>query len=290
MRSFSVDVPDLAPALTDLVRQVPRGHVTTYGDLAEALGDSRAAIWVATFLANGSPHLSKVSHRVVNVRGEPARHAADSLARLTAEGVPLNNGRVDLEVSRFRDFQTVRPLDALKRYQERLAKRVRLAPLDEMPTTVAAVDCSYGQNGVAVGAYVLMQAGAVEPVWTHTVKLPAAFPYIQGFLSYRELPIYARLLRDVVEAGRVAPVLLVDGNGILHPRRAGIASQLGVLADHPTVGIGKSLLCGKVHMDDAFGSGTGRVVEHGETIAAALPPSAREEADLRLARSPLDAR
>src|SRR5690606_10100273 len=104
---------------------------------------------------------------------------------------------------------------------------------------------------------------------------PVRFPYIPGYLSYRELPVHADLLRKVIEAGQIAPLLLVDGNGILHPRRTGIATQLGVLANHPTIGVSKQLLCGTLVADGSFGEGSGRVVHHGETIAAALPPSRR---------------
>jgi len=275
MRSFSVNVPDLVQSLTDLVLQVPRGQVTTYGDLAKALGDARAAIWVATLLADPPPSLRKVAHRVVSASGEPPRHAPNAFARLAGEGVPLDASRVDLNTARFHEFRTTYPLEVLKRDQELLADRVRLTPLDTKTVTVAALDVSYRSDGVAVGAYVLMNVESPESAWTLAERVPVTFPYIPGFLAYRELPIYAQLLQKVLDAERVAPLFLVDGNGILHPRRAGIATQLGVLADHPTIGVGKSLLCGTVVFDDSFGKGTGKVVHRGETIAAALPPSPR---------------
>lgn len=275
MRSFTVKVPDLVKALVVLIRQVPQGQVTTYGDLAKALGDARAAVWIAMLLTDPPPAVWEVAHRIVSASGEPARHASNAFARLVGEGVPMAASRVDLSAARFHSFQTVRPLEGLKQDQERLAEHVRLVPLNEIPATVAALDVSYRRDGFAVGAYVLMNAESSESAWTHTEKVPAHFPYIPGYLSYRELPVHARLLQKAADAGRVAPLLLVDGNGILHPRRTGIATQLGVLADHPTIGVSKSLLCGTVVFDGSFGAGTGKVVHRNETIAAALPPSSR---------------
>lgn len=273
MKPFSVTVPDLTAALVALVRQVPQGTVTTYGDLAAALGDRAATRWVAEVLADPTPSLWEVAHRVIKATGEPGPFPSDAYTRLAGERVAIDAGRV--AAPRFRDFQGEPPLKRLKGEQERIASETRLTKLRSLPKTVAAVDVSYRTTGLGVGAYVLMEQGAVEPVWSETAVLPAAFPYIPGYLSYRELPIHAELLRKVVEAGRVAPLLLVDGNGILHPRRTGIATQLGVLADTPTIGVSKHLLCGTVVMDDSFGDRTGRVVHRGETVAVALPPSPR---------------
>ncbi len=275
MHPFRIEVPDLDAALVGLVRQIPKGGVATYGDLATALGDVRAAIWVSEVLREPPASLRSVAHRVVNANGEPGRFATDAIPRLTAEHVPVRNGRIDLSTARFDAFDGDRPLKRLQAEQEVVATRTRLTPLASRPKVVAAVDVSYRSNGEAVAAYVLMEENVPEPLWTTTAAVSVGFPYIRGYLAYRELPVYAELLRRVRETDRVAPLLLVDGSGILHPRRTGIATQLGVLADHPTVGVSKSLTCGTVVYDETFGAGTGRVVHLGETVAAALPPSRR---------------
>ncbi len=68
------------------------------------------------------------------------------------------------------------------------------------------------------------------------------FPYISGFLSFREVPV----LLDALEQLSVAPdLLLCDGQGLAHPRRFGIACHVGVLTDMPCIGVAKSLLVGK---------------------------------------------
>lgn len=275
MHSFSVTVPDLTSALIALVRQVPKGRVTTYGDLAAALGDRAATRWVAEVLLDPPPTLWEIAHRVVRATGEPPRFPSNALARLVGEGVPIEGGRIDLAEARFNDFDLIPPLRRLKEEQEAISERVRLTALRSTPKRVAGVDVSYAANGTGVGAYVLMEHGTAKPLWTATVTVPVPFPYVPGFLSYRELPVHAELIKTVIEADQVTPVLLVDGNGILHPRRTGIATQLGVLADHPTIGVSKHLLCGTAVMDDTFGEGTGRVVHRKETIAAVLPPSRR---------------
>jgi deoxyribonuclease V len=275
MHSFTVPAPDLTAALVDLVRQVPKGKVATYGDVASALGDSKAAMWVATTLFDPPPELAAIAHRIVNALGEPGRFPHNAASRLASERVPMHSGRVDVSSARFRDFVGEPPLAQLRFAQEAISDRVRLTPLAIRPDLVAAVDVSYGANNVAVAAYVLMETGSPEPLWTTTATVPVGFPYIQGYLAYRELPVYAKLLQKVIDADRLAPLLLVDGTGILHPRGTGIATQLGVLADHPTVGISKSLLCGKIILDGSFGEGTGRVVHRDETVAAVLPPSRR---------------
>ena len=68
------------------------------------------------------------------------------------------------------------------------------------------------------------------------------FPYVPTYLTYRELPILARL----IDPTRQDIIHLSDGQGRLHPRRFGIACHLGVCLDVPTIGVAKSLLVGKV--------------------------------------------
>lgn len=87
-------------------------------------------------------------------------------------------------------------------------------------------------------------------------------PYIPGFLAFREVPHLLACFRELGEEFR-PQVVLVDGNGVLHPRGFGLASHLGVLLDLPTIGVGKNLLCvdgldrKSPHYQDKVGSSEG---------------------------------
>ena len=75
------------------------------------------------------------------------------------------------------------------------------------------------------------------------------FPYISGYLSFRELPALLVLMESLPSHFPAAEIVFVDGNGVLHHRGAGIATHFGVLADLRTIGVGKKLLCGQVDLD-----------------------------------------
>ncbi|MGE3313871.1 MAG: endonuclease V, partial [Planctomycetaceae bacterium] len=73
--------------------------------------------------------------------------------------------------------------------------------------------------------------------------------------------------------GVAAPLLFVDGNGILHPRRSGIATAVGVMAGVPTIGVGKKLLCGKVEQTGTSKTVCGLVLQDDELLGAAIRSS-----------------
>jgi deoxyribonuclease V len=75
------------------------------------------------------------------------------------------------------------------------------------------------------------------------VESQAEIPYIPTYLAFREIPIIKGLMKKIKNK---PTVLLVDGNGVLHPYGMGIASHLGVELDIPTIGVAKSLLCGTI--------------------------------------------
>jgi deoxyribonuclease V len=191
-------------------------------------------------------------------------------AKLIADGIDVRDGRVELEHYLFDDFDSAQPLALLVEWQKRLAARIRLTPLESIPETVAGLDVAYTSNESAVGAYTLFDLRENKVVWSHVVRKPASFPYIPGLLTFRELPLFVELLAAAREHGCAAPLLFVDGNGILHPRRSGIASGVGVVAGVPTIGVGKKLLCGRVEGNDEGRHPTGDVWLDGEIVAVSL--------------------
>lgn len=114
---------------------------------------------------------------------------------------------------------------------------------------LAALDASHPTRfskvqGSSVAAAVLWDRvkGGVLEVATAETDESRLFPYLPGFLSFREVPVY---LAALAKLGVRPELLLVDGQGIAHPRGLGIASHLGVYLDLPSIGVAKSLLYGK---------------------------------------------
>jgi len=246
------ELPDLPWQLEGLLAQIPPGRVATYGSLAEALGNRIAARWVGHFMLHHEHRAGCACHRVVRAGGQIGEYIAGGpgakAKRLAAEGIRVELGSVDLARLRFDQFVSDRPLDGLKRVQEELVSKVRLSSRRRVPKLVGGVDVSYRNPDRGSAAYALVEVAGGRLVWSTTVRRRVAFPYITSYLAFRELPILLELVDEVRRAGRLAELVLVDGNGILHQRHAGIASHLGVAASLPTIGVTKKLLCGDVEL------------------------------------------
>lgn len=132
--------------------------------------------------------------------------------------------------------------DEAKALQRELAKQViREDQLDEV-RHIAGVDMAINEgNGMARAAVVLLTYPSLEVVEQHVFEEPLRMPYIPGLLSFREIPCILGafdLLKQQPE------LVMVDGQGIAHPRRLGIAAHLGLWLDLPTIGCAKSILTG----------------------------------------------
>lgn len=256
-------------ALRDLVFQIPAGRVTTFRALAAALGDVEAVRFVSALLGSEEARDWPV-HRVVHSSGAVARVFGEDTSwaatRLQAEGVRVVGDRVDpLLPYFFSSFRTDRPLARLQEEQQRIGVEVKLLPLPEA-RRIGAVDVAY-RGDVAFAAFVLAGPDG-EPLDYLVAHAPARFPYIRTYLAYRELPAFLAVLREAHRSGMGPDVLLVDGNGILHPRRAGVAAHLGLLLDLPSVGVAKGHLCGDVNTE-GMTVGEWRPVLLGEEVVGA---------------------
>ena len=135
----------------------------------------------------------------------------------------------------------------LRELQSTLAGQVVLR--DRFPTplrTIAGFDVGFEDDGATTrAAAVLLDADSLEILDQQVARLPTRMPYVPGLLSFRELPA----LLDALALLKTAPDLaLIDGQGIAHPRRLGIAAHFGVVTDLPSIGVAKKVLAGKTRL------------------------------------------
>ena len=155
-----------------------------------------------------------------------------------------------------------------RRIQRDTATQVRLSDDLTPVRTVAGVDVGFENADTARAAIVVLDYRTLEPLDYALARLPVAFPYVPGLLSFRECPVILRALEQL----RVAPdVLLCDGHGIAHPRRLGIAAHLGVLTGLPAVGVAKKRLTGRHgEVPEGRGEWTPLLDRAGDTLGAVL--------------------
>lgn len=157
------------------------------------------------------------------------------------------------------------PLEAVEMQKRLAASVVREGVLHPRDIRlVAGVDVSSSKDSDLLTAGVVVwdrESGMI--VESASAQEKEYFPYVPGLLSFREIPV---LLKAIERLRAVPDLWMVDGQGIAHPRRLGIASHLGLLLDRPTIGVAKSILCGTAGVPgDAKGS-TSPLVHRGEEI------------------------
>jgi len=161
----------------------------------------------------------------------------------------------------------VSPAEA-ERIQRELAAQVSQEGEVGEVRLVAGVDISAADSqGVARGAVVVLSYPELELVEARVVGQKPGFPYIPGLLSFRESPL---ILAAYEKLSLLPDLVLVDGQGVAHPRRFGLASHLGLLWERPTIGCAKSRLCGA---HGALGAGVGcytELREGAEVLGAVL--------------------
>ncbi|EQB73062.1 MAG: O6-methylguanine-DNA methyltransferase/endonuclease V [Ferroplasma sp. Type II] len=240
----------------NLVKQIPEGCITTYGELARALGDIRAARAVGYMLSINQDPDKIPCYKVVHTDRRMGKYALgmdEKEKRLRKDGIRISNGIVENFRERFfSDFKTDYPLKKLQDEQENIASMANFRDgIDE--DNFSAIDVSYdGRRGY--GALISYNRGEYSII---NIEMEVDFPYIPGYLGYRETPFVEKL------ADGVDGVLLIDANGLLHPRKCGLATFAGVVMDRATIGVAKSLLMGK--LDD-----NGYIIYNNEKLGYAI--------------------
>jgi len=157
---------------------------------------------------------------------------------------------------KFEEIRTVAGLDAafvLTSSQAFEASRNRWAALREANRAIASV--------------VLYKYPEMQELQRAHAEVRLRFPYVPGFLSFREIPA---LLEALGKLKQMPDLMFCDGQGYAHPRRMGLASHLGIVLDRPTIGCAKSILIGT---HDAVGKEKGEwtpMMDGEERIGAAL--------------------
>jgi len=142
------------------------------------------------------------------------------------------------------EISTLFPSDnsrkALLAAQKLVAERVSVKDEFNELRLIAGVDQAFIED-IVISGIVVLRYGSLEVIEKVHAIQPASYPYIPTFLSFREgraiLCAYRRLKN-------LPDILMVDGAGVNHPRKAGMASHIGVALDTPTIGITKRILCG----------------------------------------------
>ena len=156
-----------------------------------------------------------------------------------------------------------------KRLQIELREKVREEPLPGPVKLVAGADVSFSRGSDDLfAAVVVLEAKSLEVVDVGRARKQVPFPYVPGYLSFREAPA----LLEAWEELAVGPDLLIcDAHGRAHPREFGLACHVGLLLDVPTIGSAKNLLCGE-HREPGPEKGSYRSIydKQGEVIGSVL--------------------
>jgi deoxyribonuclease V len=241
-----LDNVDLYELVYQATSQIPKGMVSTYGDIALALGDVRASRAIGMILSQNPTPITVPCHRVIYGDGRVGWYAGKGLGTdkkaqlLRDEGVVIHEGSiVELDKIRFSAFKVRPVLQEMRELQESMRRRVM--DQDDMGDIkrIAGVDVSYsGDLAYAAAVIIDLSTGGLEE---RIHKKIVRFPYVPTYLSFRELPAMEEVLHDLHDT-----LVFVDGQGQMHPRGFGIACHLGLRTGLPTIGAAKSLLLGDV--------------------------------------------
>ncbi len=137
--------------------------------------------------------------------------------------------------------------------QADLACKVEFTRLKKSPKLIAGIDCAFSKDGERIfAAVVVLRPPQFELVEAVSASRRVTFPYIPGLLSFREAPV---CLAAVEKLQKQPDLFIIDGQGIAHPRRLGLAAHLGLFLDQPTIGCAKSRLTG-IYEEPPFKKGS----------------------------------
>ncbi|MBB4078460.1 deoxyribonuclease V [Lewinella aquimaris] len=152
--------------------------------------------------------------------------------------------------------------------QKALRERIALTPLAKSVRLIGGADISFNMySDIFHAAIVVLDYRSMEVVDSAYFTQTVTFPYIPGLLSFREIPT---LLRAWEKLEQKPDVVMVDGHGIAHPRRMGIATHFGLVTGVPTLGCAKKILTGKYREPGTERGEASPILDGHETIGYAL--------------------
>ncbi|MEJ2100473.1 MAG: deoxyribonuclease V [Desulfobacterales bacterium] len=169
-------------------------------------------------------------------------------------------------------LQTIHPWDLkpaeAAALQAKLSRQVVCKSFKRLENmaTVAGIDAGY-RHETAYAAVVVLNLTDLQVMEKAVAAKMISFPYVPGLLSFREGPVVLEALDKLTSP---PDLLMIDGQGIAHPRRFGIASHLGLLTGIPSVGCAKTRLLGYYEEPQRDRGSIAYLKENGETIGAVV--------------------
>jgi len=174
--------------------------------------------------------------------------------------------------SKLEHYKSIKPVEA-KKLQLQLQKQITLDPLTEFPDLVGGADISFNRgSNLMHAAIIVLRLPDLKLIACSLVKDETPFPYIPGLLAFREMP---GLLKAWQQLNVKPGVLILDGHGIAHPRRMGIATHFGIEVDHPAMGCAKNVLTGSYGELGEKKGATADLMDEGERVGMALRSRSR---------------
>jgi len=160
------------------------------------------------------------------------------------------------------------PYDEAVKVQRDLSSRIILEPPKIEPKLVAGADVSYSKGSdLFFSGVVVLEISQMNVIEEVTAQGKVDFPYIPGLLSFRESPI---LIKAFENLKNIPDVVILDGQGVAHPRGLGIASHIGLILDTPTIGCAKNILVGRYEEPGIEAGEHTPIIFNGKTVGAVL--------------------
>jgi len=159
-------------------------------------------------------------------------------------------------------------LDEAKVLQNSLAQKIKIRHLPSSIKRVAGFDVSYlKEKNTLIAGMVIIDYPSLNFQDSFVITDKINFPYVPGYLSFREAPVILKLIEKYVH---LADIFIFDGHGIAHPRGFGIASHIGVLTNQPCIGCAKKRLIGEYKIPDANKGSNTDLVYKGNIVGKVL--------------------